>query len=101
MRPHFAYLFGSALGLGLLALVAGLQGSSVAAAAHTAPQVTTTVIDRTLKGDRLPVVDTAVSGSIRMRTPAATGNRLPDGCEASVSAMERSPLAHVPGRCIS
>jgi hypothetical protein len=100
MRPHFAYIFGSALGLGLLALVTGLQVSSTAATARPAPQLTTTAVDRTLKGDRLPL-DAAMNESARTRSPAPAGNRLPDGCEATVSPMTQSPLAHIPGRCIS
>jgi hypothetical protein len=96
MRTHRAYLFGVGLALPMLALVAGLQVPSVAAS----PQSAVTDVNRTLKGDRLPAV---TSGNPdrqgwQTRQPAP---KLPDGCEATVSAMTRSSLAQTPGRCIS
>jgi hypothetical protein len=87
------------LGFGLLALVSALQTVPVAAATRTAPHVNATIVDRTLKGDRLPV--DAASGAAGARTPAGGNSRMPEGCEATVSAMTQSPLAHTPGRCIS
>jgi hypothetical protein len=100
MRTHRAYLFGVGLALPILALVAGLQVRTVAAS----PQKMTTDVNRSLKGDRLPDM---VPGPDRrpaklqgwQAQPASP--KLPDGCEATVSAMTRSSLARTPGRCIS
>jgi hypothetical protein len=95
MSRHSPYLFGVGLALPMLALVAGLQVPTVAAS----PQPPTTDVNRTLKGDRLPSMLPGTNANPNP-SPGATP-RLPDGCEASVSAMTRSPLAHTPGRCIS
>jgi hypothetical protein len=95
MRKHRAYLFGIGLALPMLALVAGLQVPTVAAS----PQSPATDVNRTLKGDRLPAA--ATNGNpANLQAPRATP-KLPDGCEAAVSAMTRSSLAQTPGRCIS
>jgi hypothetical protein len=94
MSRHSPYLFGVGLALPILALVAGLQVPTVAAS----PQAPTTDVNRTLTGDRLP--PSILPGTNANPRPDARPS-LPDGCEAPVSAMERSPLAHTPGRCIS
>jgi hypothetical protein len=95
MRKHRASLFGIGLALPMLALVAGLQVPTVAAS----PQSPATDVNRTLKGDRLPTA--ATNGNpANLQAPRATP-KLPDGCEAAVSAMTRSSLAQTPGRCIS
>jgi hypothetical protein len=81
----------------MLALVAGLQVPPVAAS----PQPAATGVNRILKGDRLPSV---IGGRLADRQgwqPPQSIPRLPDGCEATVSAMTRSSLARTPGRCIS
>jgi hypothetical protein len=96
MRTYRAYLFGVGLALPILALVAGLQVQTVAAS----PQKITTQktdVNRSLKGDRLtPATEGESAERERLQAP-----RLPDGCEATVSAMTRSSLAQTPGRCIS
>ena len=100
MHRHSAYLFGVGLALPLLALVAGLQVPSVAAS----PQSATSDVNRMLKGDRLPSVHPTTDGKPAdlQGSPAPRANpKLPDGCEAAVSAMTRSSLAQTPGRCIS
>ena len=98
MRRLWAYFFGGGLALAMLALAAGLQAPTVAAS----PQIASLGVNRALKGDRLPVP--AVSGKPAelqgLQAPRATP-KLPDGCEAAVSAMTRSSLAQTPGRCIS
>ena len=96
MRAYRAYLLGCGLALPLLALAAGMQAPTVA----TAPQKSATDVNRALKGDRLPIIAPADSASTTpgVGTPSP---RMPDGCEASVSAMTRSPLARTPARCIS
>jgi hypothetical protein len=62
------------------------------------------VMNRALKGDRLPLVPTksrnAVNGPSEKARPAPKAE-LPDGCEPVVSAIGQSPLARIPGRCVS
>jgi hypothetical protein len=65
------------------------------------------MVNRTLKSDRMPLVSTksrnAVNGPAEM-TPApapAPKPKLLDGCEPVVSAIGHSPLAQIPGRCVS
>ena len=100
MRGHWAYLFGSGLGLAILALVAGLQVRTVAASPQDSMQNASTAVNRTLKGDRLMLP--AMSGKPADRQGLqAPREKLPDGCEAAVSAMTRSSLAQTAGRCIS
>jgi hypothetical protein len=96
MRGHWTYLFGGGLGLAMLALIAGLQVRTVAASPESLVQDAATGVNRSLKGDRLD----RVKPTDRQGSEAARG-RLPDGCEAAVSAMTRSSLAQTPGRCIS
>jgi hypothetical protein len=101
MRTHRAYLFGVGLALPILALVAGLQVQTVAASPQKiTTQKTTTDVNRILKGDRL-IPATNGESAEREGWQAPARPRLPDGCEATVSAMTRSSLAHTPGRCIS
>ncbi|MGA7485422.1 MAG: hypothetical protein WBW74_00570 [Xanthobacteraceae bacterium] len=65
------------------------------------------MVNRTLKGDRIPVIPAnsrnAVNGPIEMKAPLAPTPkpRLLDGCEPMVSAIGQSPLAQIPGRCVS
>ena len=59
-------------------------------------------VDRTSKGDRLPSGGT----TSRMREAGLESEqpvivRLPDGCEALVSAILDDVLAKVPRRCVS
>jgi hypothetical protein len=100
MRHRSAYLFGVGLALPMLALLAGLQVPTVAAS----PQNTTSDVNRLLKGDRLPSIHPTTDGKPAdlqgWQAPRAIP-KLPDGCEAAVSAMTRSSLAQTPGRCIS
>ena len=61
------------------------------------------VINRAHKGDRLPLIPAksrnAVNGPVE-KAPAPKP-RLLDGCEPVVSAIGQSPLAQIPGRCVS
>jgi hypothetical protein len=97
MSRNSPYLFGVGLALPILALVAGLQVPTVAAS----PQSPMTEVNRSLKGDRLPSVLPATSADPAELQGRQAPPTLPDGCEATVSAMTRSPLAQMPGRCIS
>jgi hypothetical protein len=110
MRGQWAYLLGGGLAVAMLGFVAGLQLPTVAAS----PQIDTQQIDtqdatmqvnRSLKGDRLgapvpPAMSANPRDSQRPEAPRATP-KLPDGCEAAVSAMTRSSLAQTAGRCVS
>jgi hypothetical protein len=97
MSRYGAYLFGVGLALPILALVAGLQVPTVAAS----PQAPATDVNRTLKGDRLPSMLPGTNANPTGLQGRPADPKLPDGCEAPVSAMTRSTLAQTPGRCIS
>jgi hypothetical protein len=64
-------------------------------------------VNRALKGDRLPLVPTihwhVENQPLELRDPrTSTPNaKLPDGCEAVVSSIANSELAHIAGRCVS
>jgi len=65
------------------------------------------VINRGLKGDRLPLVPSvsrnAGSGPAEVQAPPAPP-QLPEllvGCEPIVSSIGQPPLARVAGRCVS
>ena len=56
-------------------------------------------IDRTLKGDRLPLAEVTRPQAFEQRGAGAYD--LPDGCDALVSPLTHSQLARIPGRCVS
>ena len=62
------------------------------------------IINRTLKGDRLPLVlkpySTPASGAMEGNVPRISV-QLPDGCEALASPLVRSAIANIAGRCVS
>ena len=103
MRRSSGYLVGcGGAVLAIATFLVGLEVSSTTAApsiARTAPMV-----NRTLKSDRMPLASTksrnAVNGPAETTAPAPKP-RLLDGCEPVVSAIGHSPLAQVPGRCVS
>ena len=95
MRSHRAYILGGVLGLAILAADASLQALAVAASTHSGAAGMD--LNRALKGDRFPA---AAPAGETQSLPAARP-RLPEGCEASVSSMTRSSLAHTPARCLS
>jgi hypothetical protein len=78
-----------------LAMLYCLLGVEVTPATARAPQFEPINVNRVLKGDRLPVTISAKPGKMR------TQSILPEGCEAIVSAIIRSPLAQIAGRCVS
>jgi hypothetical protein len=81
----------------------GLEVSATTAAPST--DRTATSVNRTLKGDRLPLVPgksrNAVNGPLELKAPAASRPELLDGCEPVVSSIGQSPLAQIAGRCVS
>lgn len=64
------------------------------ATARSGIDATVELVDRTHKGDRLPV-RTTISAS------RPIGSSLPDGCDAAVSPLTRSDLARIAQRCES
>lgn len=104
MQRHSRYLVGCCAAAFVIAsFVTGLEVSATTAApsiARTAPQV-----NRTLKGDRMPLIPAtsrkAVNGPFEMKVPPAPKPRLLEGCEPVVSSIGQSPLAQIAGRCVS
>jgi len=90
----------------LLATVSIVIGVSVATASSgAAPSVE--IVNRGLKGNRLPLVlalhQNSVSEPLEVnvpRVPAPDGG-LADGCESLASPLARSSLAQIAGRCLS
>jgi hypothetical protein len=81
----------------------GLEVSATTAAPST--DRTATSVNRTLKGDRLPLTPSksrnAVNGPFEFKAPPASRPELLDGCEPVVSSIGQSPLAQIAGRCVS
>ena len=84
--------------------VLGLEISATTAAPSASIGQTAPTVNRTLKADRLPLVPSisrnAVNGPIETKRPPARPQLL-DGCEPVVSSIGQSPLAQIPGRCVS
>jgi len=103
MRRHSGYLVGCCgVAFAVAAFVIGLEVSATTAAPSV--EQAGPVINRAHKSDRLPLIPAksrnAVNGPFE-QAPPAPKPRLLDGCEAVVSAIGQSPLAQVPGRCVS
>jgi hypothetical protein len=91
---------GVALSLSLL--IAGIQGQ-----AATSLEIGAHVVNRTHKGDRLPLVPTVhlddakpSQETVEPLAPPVVPD-LTDGCESAVSPLVNNPLARVPSRCVS
>jgi hypothetical protein len=94
MRHRSGYLIvASSAALAMLYCFVAVEATPATA---RAPQAEPTNVNRVLKGDRLPVTASRAT-PVKMQTSV----KLPDGCEAIVSAIIRSPLAQVAGRCVS
>jgi hypothetical protein len=90
---------GSGFGLALILLGLLTYQQIRDVAASPIPEVG--VVNRALKGDRLggglpPARSLFPAGLLESAIPP-----LPDGCEALVSQTIRSPVARIPGRCVS
>jgi hypothetical protein len=105
MRRHSRYLVGCAgAAFAIASFFIGLEVSATTAAPsadRSAPMV-----NRTLKSDRLPLVPgksrNTVNGPLEIiKVPPVAKPELLDGCEPIVSAIGQSPLARIPGRCVS
>jgi hypothetical protein len=106
MRRHSQYFAGCAgAAFALACFVMALEISAITAA-PSAEQVGVS-FNRTLKGDRLlPAPEksrNAVNGPSEIKAPPspASQTELLLGCEPVVSAIGRSPLSRVAGRCVS
>ena len=88
------------------AVASFLIGLEVSATTAAPSRDTTTMVNRAVKGDRLPVViekaRNAVNGPFEVKAPVpAPRPQLLDGCEPVISSIGQPPLAQIAGRCIS
>jgi len=103
MLRHSRFIVGCAgAAFAVASFFIGLEVSATTAAPafdRSAPMV-----NRMLKSDRLPLIPAksrnAVNGPVEMKAPVPKPQLL-DGCEAVVSQIGQSPLAQIPGRCVS
>jgi len=103
-RTTVAQLLVGTLGtvLAILAIVICLD--ALAATAQPKHDPHTVAVDRTRKGDRsMPGSATHLNlaREVNSRRAPVLDLKLPDGCEALVSALTYFPLAHVAARCVS
>jgi hypothetical protein len=101
MQNHSFIVAGLGLALTMAALVVGLK--IAAPPAWSASDMALQSIDRTLKGDRSPLLParTAVRTVISAPDDAVVVPELLDGCEPVISSIGDSPLARVAGSCQS
>jgi hypothetical protein len=102
MRTHrsiagvFRYSFNvCAVVLVMISMIVSLESS--VATARSGVHRSVDVMDRTRKGDRLPLVQPRID----VPRAAASGPKLPDGCDSVVSSLTRSDLARVAHHCES
>jgi hypothetical protein len=101
MRRQSSFLVGcSGAAFAIASFLIGIEVSATTAA----PSAERTTVNRTLKGDRLPAPAMrsrdAINGPFERKAPVAKP-QMPEGCEPVISAIGRSPLAQIPGRCLS
>ena len=102
MRRHSRFLVGCCgVVFAVASFLIGLEVSATTAAPSA--DRSAAMVNRALKGDRLPLIPgksrNAVNGPLK--APVAAKPKLLDGCEPVVSAIGQSPLAQIPGRCVS
>ena len=101
MRRHSLIVGGCGAAFAIASFFIGLEVSATTAAPSF--ERSQPVVNRTLKGDRLPMTPAksrnAVNGPFEIKAPPAP--KLLDGCEPMVSAIGQSPLAQIAGRCVS
>ncbi|MCC6779645.1 MAG: hypothetical protein IT537_23945 [Hyphomicrobiales bacterium] len=100
MRRHSGYLIASGAVFAVASFLIGLEVSATPSASgleQAAPSV-----NRTLKADRLQrqpgTSRNAINAPIEKPAPKM---ELLDGCEPMISSIGQSPLARIPGRCVS
>lgn len=106
MRGYCRALAAGLIGaLAMLAIIIGLGAPDLTARSAALPSVQT--VNRTLKGDRLPLAPAfhpnTVNRPFETSVPreSASNSRLPDGCEPLVSPFSSFELARIAGRCVS
>jgi len=97
------FISGCSVLLAIVSIVIGIELSVATASSRAAPS--TEIINRTQKGDRLPVVPALRQNPVN-RPPEVNLARIPDqdladGCESLASPLAHSPLAQIAGRCLS
>ena len=96
---------GLIVSLAAASIITGLGMSDLTARTVVGPVGQT--VNRALKGDRLspkPAIRSDIANQpIEFHVPRTStpDSRLPDGCEAVVSSIANSELAHIAGRCVS
>lgn len=104
MRRYSRYLVGCGAIFAIATFLVGLEVSATSTASASFSR-SAPMVDRTLKGDRLPLASSknrnAVNGPTDAPPAPAPKPKLLDGCEPMVSAIGQSPLAQIAGRCVS
>ena len=91
------YFVGFGAAVAMLSFIASLEVEVAAADAGVqAPMIQTVPVNRTLKGDRLPLILGPSSTRPELNEP-----KLPDGCHAALSPPKHAFSQEVPGRCVS
>ena len=101
MRNHSFIVPGLGLALMMATLVIGLKISTSPALSASAPALHS--VDRTMKGDRTPLLPVRTGDLNANSFPGSTVvvPELLDGCEAVVSSIGDTPLSRIAGSCVS
>jgi hypothetical protein len=91
MHTHTLTSIYGGLILAGIATMIGFEGIASAQPEDSSLQI----VNRTQKGDRLPLAQIDVP-----RVPVSDAS-LPEGCDSLVSSLTRSDLARIAGRCVS
>ena len=101
MHRKSGYLVGFGGAVAMLSFLGSLEieVASARTGVDPAPIVQVTpmqAVDRTLKGDRLPLVPGPSSAR-----PVTDEPKLPDGCHSAMNPPKHAFAPEVPGRCVS
>jgi len=95
MHRKSGYLVGFGGAVAMLSFLGSLEIE--VASARTGVQATPMqAVDRTLKGDRLPLVPGPSSAR-----PVTDEPKLPDGCHSAMNPPKHAFAPEIPGRCVS
>jgi hypothetical protein len=104
-RATQRFLDGCSVLLAIVSIAVTIERS--VAIAWSGAAASTEIVDRTRKGDRLPLIPAwdgdAAELPLQVDAPRTKAPRrgLPDGCESLASSLTRSPVARIAGRCLS
>jgi hypothetical protein len=104
-RDRLRYLLiACSLVLVIISILISIRASAGTISAAAAPSKE--IINRALKGDRLPLAltpySTPTNGAMEGKVPRiSVEHGLPAGCEALASLLARSAAAQIAGRCVS